>query len=203
MRLVTRTFLAIELPEPVRASLRRELSHLSRALPAIHWTSAESVHLTLAFLGELDDARLAEAAAAAEEAARTQRPLRLEVMGLGTFGKEWAPRVVWVGVGGQTRRLAALQESLATALAARGFARDERPFSPHLTLARIKDRLDDATLARLTGVVRSQRTAPLGAWEARELAVMKSELLRPAACYTCLRAFALDGGEDANLTEMR
>ncbi len=190
---MTRTFVAIEIPDDVRAALRRELAHLGRALPAIRWASAESVHVTLAFLGELDDARLAAATEAAEETARAYRPVRLEVVGLGTFGKEWAPRVVWAGIGGQTRRLATLQEALAAALATRGFAREERPFAAHLTLARIKDRLDDATLARLRGYMDSQRGAVLGAWEARHLAVMKSELLRPAARYTCLRACELSG----------
>jgi 2'-5' RNA ligase len=193
----TRTFIAIELPDGVRAALRRELAHLASALPAIRWVGAESLHITLAFLGALDDAQLAAATDATEEAARAHRPLRLEIVGLGTFGREWAPRVIWAGVGGQSNRLLALQESVAAALAARGFPREERPFSPHLTLARVKDRLDEATLATLHARTQSQRRAKLGAWEVEHIAVMKSELLRPAARYTCLRAFPLTEPPDA------
>jgi 2'-5' RNA ligase len=192
---MTRTFIAIELSDEVRAGLRRELAHLRQAQPAIHWVDAASLHVTLAFLGELDDERLAEATAAAEEAARAHRPVRIAVEGLGTFGKEWTPRVVWAGIGGQQNRLMALQAAVASALEARGFPREERPFSPHLTLARIKDRLDDAVVGRLQSHIRSQRRLALGAWEVGHIAVMKSELLRPAARYTCLCACPLNADD--------
>jgi 2'-5' RNA ligase len=188
---MTRTFLAIELPDDVRAALRSELARLRRLLPAIHWAGADSLHLTLAFLGELADEQLAAATDAAAQVAPAHRPIRLEIAGRGTFGSPWAPRVVWAGIGGQTQQLAALHAALAGALTARGFALDSRPFAPHLTLARIKDRLDDATLATLHADLQARAGVVLGAWEADYIAVMKSELLRPAARYTCLRTLPL------------
>lgn len=193
---MTRTFLALELSDEVRAALRSELARLRRALPALHWVDAQSLHVTLAFLGELEDERLAAATNAAAAVAPALHPFQLEIMGRGTFGQPWAPRVVWAGIGGETERLTALHAALTAALAVYGFARDPRPFAPHLTLARIKDRLDDATLSALQADLQARQGEALGAWDIRQLAVMKSELQRPAARYTCLRALPL-GGDSA------
>lgn len=185
---MTRTFLALELPDPVRAALAREIARLTRglgqSLPPVRWVDPAGMHLTLAFLGELDDARLAVATDAAREAARDFAAFSLQLAGLGSFGPPRSPRVIWVGVGGQTVRLLALQSRLADALEARGFPREERPFSAHLTLARIKAPLPPAELARLPQLLAA--SAEPVRWTADAIAVMKSELLRPAARYTAL-----------------
>ncbi|MBF6591751.1 MAG: RNA 2',3'-cyclic phosphodiesterase [Ktedonobacterales bacterium] len=190
---MTRTFIALELSDEVHVALRHTLERLARALPAIHWVDAASLHLTLAFLGELDDARLAAVTEATELVVRGAVPLRLEVVGMGTFGSERAPRVIWAGIGGHTHQLLVLREELVQALEARGFAREALPFSPHLTLARVKDRLDDATHARLRSSLQSQYQVKLAGWETDHLAVMKSELARPAARYTRLRVCGFGG----------
>jgi 2'-5' RNA ligase len=144
------------------------------------------MHLTLAFLGGLDDDQLAAAMAAVDETAVAASPFTLRIEGLGTFGPPYAPRVVWAGLGGDVRALMAVQRRLAHALEARGFPPEERPFAPHLTLARLKDRLDSDALQRLSSLVRapSPAKAPL---PVRSLAVMKSELHHTGAVYTRLR----------------
>jgi 2'-5' RNA ligase len=189
---MTRTFLALELPDHVRAALDGEIARLSAQLHIQSWAKTEKLHLTLAFLGELDDAQLAAATDGAVEVAPMFKPFPLQLAGLGTFGPPRAPRVIWAGVGGDVARLLALQAQLVGALAACGFPREERPFSPHLTLARIKAPLPPAELARLP-----QLLAASGArarWTADALAVMKSELLRPAARYTRLARVPLGAG---------
>lgn len=188
---MTRTFIAIEPTEAVRAALARALARLARAVPAVAWAHLASLHLTLAFLGALDEARLLAATEAALEVAPRVVPFHLEIAGLGTFGAERAPRVVWAGLGGELGALLALQGALADALAARGFAREARPFAPHLTLARVRGRLDEVTLARLRAEVLARRGPLFAAWPVERVSVMKSELLRPAARYTCLRAVPL------------
>jgi RNA 2',3'-cyclic 3'-phosphodiesterase len=195
---MTRTFIAVEIGDDARAYLEREIARLRRALPDVRWIDPQSAHLTLAFLSELDDERLRAAHDAAEGAARGGRPFTLEVGGLGTFGPPHAPRVIWVGLTGDLRRLSALQDGLARSLAARGFASQEHPFSPHLTLARLKAPLGAAELARLTQDVQassvkrsSGATIPVD-----HICVMKSELARTGARYTCLRVVRLgaEGG---------
>jgi 2'-5' RNA ligase len=186
---MTRTFLALELPETIKAVLRRRIEGLAHALPDVRFVDVAGLHLTLAFLGELDNAQLAAATEAAEEAASAHAPITLRLARLGTFGSARSPRVIWVGLAGEVAQLGALQSTLADALAARGFPREARPFAPHLTLARIKKPLSDdllAALARLQG-----EPAPDAAWQADALSVMKSELLRPAALYTALSRWPL------------
>src|SRR6185437_14637680 len=95
----------------------------------------------------------------------------------------------WVGLAGEKARLLALQAAVANDLAARGFPREERPFSPHLTLARIKRPLTDDALAALARV--QHEPPPVATWRADAISVMKSELLRPAARYTALSRWPL------------
>jgi 2'-5' RNA ligase len=186
---MTRTFLAVELSDAVRSALGREIARLARALPHVRWADPAGMHLTLSFLGELDDARLADATAAAIEAAADSQPFTLRLAGLGSFGPPRAPRVIWAGVGGDVQRLVELQERLAGALEARGFPREQRPFAPHLTLARLKVAPPPAELARLPQLL----AAPVAsvAWPVDAIAVMKSEPLRPAARYTRLERVLL------------
>jgi RNA 2',3'-cyclic 3'-phosphodiesterase len=192
---MTRTFVAIDLGDEARAHLQREVARLSRALPGVRWVDPASLHLTLAFLGELTDERLATLQVAAREAAQGSRPFRLTVAGLGTFGPPLAPRVIWAGVSGDMRHLLRLQDALATALASCGFARDARPFAPHLTLARLHTALSPDQAQRLASLVEGRaRSARRSATIVVEsINVMKSELLRPAARYTRLQVIPLLG----------
>ena len=188
---MTRTFLALELPDAVKAVLRRRIERLAHALPEVRFVDVAGLHLTLAFLGELDDERLAAATGAAEEAAKSHAPFTLRLASLGTFGSARSPCVIWVGLAGEVARLRALQATVADALEARGFAREARPFAPHLTLARIKRPLSDNALTALTRA--QSEPSPDTNWRADALSVMKSELARPAARYTALSRWPLTG----------
>jgi len=186
----TRTFIAVELPDVARAALQTHVARLSHALPRMRFQPPSSPHLTLAFLGELDDEQLAAATQAAITAAPTVPPFTLTVAGLGIFGPPYAPRVLWCGVGGDIAALLRLQAVLADRLEAAGFPREPRPFAPHLTLARFKQPLNPAALQRLTGILSTPSTTQTS-FVVESLSVMKSELLRPAARYTRLRACPL------------
>ena len=182
---LTRVFLALDLSATARDALRRELRRLARALPTVRLADPADLHLTLAFLGELDDAALAAVTAVASEVAQGTAPFHLALARLGVFGPPTAPRVIWVGVGGETGRLLALQRRLADALAAQGFPREQRPFAPHLTLARLKRPLAAEERQRL-GALLAGPTPRLARWQARDLRVMRSVLSATGARYTPL-----------------
>lgn len=188
--MLTRTFIAVELPGVARAALQAHIARLSRALPRVRFQPPDSPHLTLAFLGELDDEQLAAATQAAVAAAPTVSPFTLTVAGLGVFGPPSAPRVLWCGVGGDVPVLSRLQAALADQLAAAGFPREQRPFAPHLTLARFKPPLDPDVPQRLSAILAAP-SASETPFAVESLSVMRSELLRPAARYTRLRACPL------------
>ncbi len=194
---MTRTFIAVRLPDAIRSQLALQIDALKPRLPAaVRWVALESLHLTLAFLGELDDARLEAAEQATAVAAREGPPFTLALTHLGTFGSARAPRVIWAGVSGDIAALGNLQGRLATELELRGFPHEDRPFSPHLTLARIKELLPPDTARALPDLLRSA-PAEHGSWRVHELCVMKSDPstgpTRTAARYTCLHAYPLEG----------
>jgi 2'-5' RNA ligase len=183
---MTRTFIAIELNDDVRLALERQISVLAPALPGIRWVDPAGMHLTLAFLGELSDSALEEAIAATESSAMRAHPFRLRVSGLGTFGPSNTPRVIWAGVGGDLDALRSTQVDLARELQAHYFPPEDRPFSPHLTLARIKQPLNPGAVNRLSMLIR--QPVDVGArMRVDALSVMKSERRREGAHYTQLR----------------
>lgn len=190
---LTRTFIAVELNDDVRGALQRRIARLQRQLPDVRLADPASLHLTLVFLGELEDDQLSTVIDATLDAARTARPFSLSLGELGTFGSRRAPRVIWTGVTGEIAPLLALQQRLASGLEAQGFAREERPFSPHLTLARLKQPL----APDIAGQIEALQQAPIphgerATFPVDEIAIMKSELLRSGARYTQLRACPLD-----------
>jgi RNA 2',3'-cyclic 3'-phosphodiesterase len=190
---MTRTFLAVALSAATREALRREISSLTVALPSVRWVNVASLHLTLAFLGDLDDERLAAAHEATLAAVQQGAPFALTLDRLGTFGPPHAPRVIWAGVGGEVASLRSIQRALAGELDQRGFPPQEHPdYAPHLTLARVKDRLPPPELTALQQRVNTP-LARTATWTVTTLDVMKSELVRPAARYTTLASYPLGG----------
>jgi RNA 2',3'-cyclic 3'-phosphodiesterase len=130
-----RTFVAVRIPAPVALRpVLRELSEMGRAVKAV---SADHLHVTLKFLGETDADLVPEIGSIMSAAAAAQKRCELSLAGLGVFPHAQRPNVVWAGIeGGQT--LQALAAELESELEPLGYAREDRPFVPHLTLARIK-----------------------------------------------------------------
>jgi 2'-5' RNA ligase len=136
----TRTFVAVELPEPVRAELRHVQEQLAPEAPGFRWLAETTgFHLTLAFLGSVPDTNLAAVCRAVVEATKTFGTLALRVEGLGAFPNSARPRVVWAGLGGPgVALLGELRRAIATALANVGHAPADDRFSPHVTIGRVK-----------------------------------------------------------------
>ncbi len=126
-----RLFVALELPEDVRGSLAR----LCSGLPGARWVPPENLHLTLRFIGEVDQGFAEDIDAALGTVKTPAFDLFLE--GVGHFGKGRAARTLWVGVG-SSETLVRLQAKIETALLGAGVAPETRKFTPHVTLARLK-----------------------------------------------------------------
>jgi RNA 2',3'-cyclic 3'-phosphodiesterase len=191
---MTRTFIALELNEALQRFLGEIISSASRELPDLRWVDPAGIHLTLAFLGELTDEQLAEAIDASDETAQNATPFEYRLKGLGIFGSPHQPRVIWMGIedlpSGKIKGspLQQLHRVLTKKLEQRGFQVEKRPYSPHLTLARIKQPLSPDEQQRLQRLLHSKQagaTSPI--YSVNRLCVMKSELSRTGAKYTCLR----------------
>jgi len=183
-----RLFVAIELSDDVREALARVQSELRKLpLPPLRWVRPEGVHLTLKFLGETPTERVPAIEAALRQAVAGLSPFPVALGPLGTFGGR-RPRVLWVGMTGDVDRLQELQGLVERGLAALGFPREGRPYSPHLTLARVPP-------AAAAGPALEEALAaapPLRAsMEAREVSLMVSRLQPGGAVYERLAAFPL------------
>lgn len=187
---MTRTFIALELNEALQRHLSGLVRSMARELPALRWVNPAEIHLTLAFLGELSEEQLALSMQATERAARGIAPFDYRLTHLGTFG---SPRsVLWVGIDEPSGRLQQLHRLLNSELEQRGFAVDTRPFSPHLTLSRIKKPIkpeEQAILQQFLDGTRGSISSP--PYHVQHLSVMKSDLSSTGARYTCLHNYAL------------
>ncbi len=190
---MTRTFIALEMNENLQRHLEQVIHNGTQLLPNIRWVNPKGIHLTLAFLGELDDAQLADATQAAEVAAQQVRAFHYQLTHLGIFGTVRHPRVLWMGIDEPSGMLNRLQYILHQQLEQRGFELDKRPFSPHLTLARAKAPLSPSEQQRLQQLLEGKQAGITSTeiYPVQHIDVMKSELSRAGANYTSLQSCPL------------
>ena len=183
-----RCFVALNLPSELKGRLAELEARLKEARADVSWVKPENVHLTLKFLGGVEEVRIPFVKRAIQEGLRGEGPLVLSLASLGVFPNPRSPRVVWVGVEGDTDRLQKLQERLEQALGEVGFPREARSFSPHTTLGRMRSRQGAASLMELVGHLGEYKA---GSMKAESIELMRS-LLHPAgAIYTILESFPL------------
>jgi RNA 2',3'-cyclic 3'-phosphodiesterase len=143
-----RIFLAINPPPEVRRAVWDAAAPLRDSVNNIGWVAEAKIHLTLRFLGQMDEAAVPELAAAVTEVARTHAAPVIQLSGIGAFPGFRNPRVVWMGVEPEPR-LELLHHDVEVACARLGFELEGRPFRPHLTLGRVRKRGTPAALERL------------------------------------------------------
>ena len=135
----TRTFIAIEMPAKVKALIASRVERLKALVPrGIKWVDPQTCHLTLAFLGNVPNGRLPTLFRIMDTVATDSSPLHLKTGLLGAFPNPRRPRVVWLGLEGDTQLLAVTQHRLQDALETDGFPREHRAFKPHITLGRAR-----------------------------------------------------------------
>ena len=188
-----RSFIAIELPQNVKNGLAKLISELEKTEhPFVKWANPEGVHLTLKFLGNIPFKQVDEISKAIEEAAQGVLPFHLEVSGLGAFPNLKQPRVLWVGIKGEIDNLLSLQQNIDSALAPLGFVAEKRPFTPHLTLARLRERASPGERKSFGQLVMStsfESSCPL---DVETISLMRSQLTLEGAIYTRLFAVKLE-----------
>ena len=192
-----RTFISVELDPAlkqviadVQDILKGELHRLTRGAH-VQWVRIDSIHLTLKFLGDIEERQIGGILQALEHAGRDHAPFSVDVKGFGVFPDLRAPRVLWMGLSGETDRLVRLAGSIDAALMPLGFSTEQKPYSPHLTLARVKEQsraigkaLDDS------GVMREATCR--GTLPVLAMALMKSESTSSGSVYSRLGLVRLE-----------
>ena len=162
-----------------------------RKLPGTYrWLDPQGIHLTLHFLGDVDPEMISKIMQGCQKAVRIIAPMRLKFSGCGVFPNFRQPRVFWAGVKGGAKELTALHASLAEQLTVLGLELDKRPFSPHLTLARIKFLKKPGPLKQM---VEQNSSEYVGDLEVSKITVYKSELTPSGPEYTILGETYLKG----------
>jgi len=175
-----RLFIAIEIPEDIKKLMAEVQEKIKDSGADAGWTRPEGIHLTLKFLGEVPEPKVPEIMTALSHATKESTGLRLELVGAGAFPNPKNARVVWIGVSGESDKLARLQASVEEGMAHIGFKREDRAFTPHLTLGRIKFiRSRDRWLKALDDI----KDIELSGFDVRSVSLMKSELKPSGAVY--------------------
>jgi RNA 2',3'-cyclic 3'-phosphodiesterase len=181
-----RCFIAIDLSDEVRSALDSAQGRLRARAPAadVRWVDPAGMHLTLQFLGEVSERRLADVRSALATAATTVSPMALACRGLGAFPGLTRPRVVWAGIHGAVGDLS----RLAAACQPLGFVPEKRSFRGHVTLGRVRSPRGFAPLAR---VIEAAADDEFGAWTAAEVVLYRSHLRRTGSVYEPLHRVPL------------
>ena len=182
MELSMRLFVGLDLPVEAVASLQQLLDRL-RPIARIQWSPPENLHITTKFIGEWPEDRLGELQAALEQI--EPRPaIPVHIRKVGFFPNPHAPRIFWCGI--EAPGLEALAAATDRATSALGIPAETRPFAPHLTLARIKERLN---LQPLREAIAALPSLDFGAFEVGRFFLYQSKPQRGGSVYTKLAEF--------------
>ncbi len=186
-----RVFIAIDIGEKVKKSLDGLLKQLQDSVDIrkgdVKWVRPDNMHLTLKFLGEIKDDKIAEVCNIVENVAGRHKSFELNVESLGYFGGKTA-RVLWVGTGAGSDNLRQLAEELEQELALAGWPEETREFSGHLTLCRINNPAAGAKLARIS---EDYKDFKVGVVSADSVSVYQSQLMPAGPIYTVLGNYKL------------
>ncbi|MEL7562930.1 RNA 2',3'-cyclic phosphodiesterase [Dehalogenimonas sp. 4OHTPN] len=189
-----RAFIAVELPEPVKTELAAFQRRLAAEQAAgIKWVSPNGIHLTLKFLGQAAPGQIEAIRAALATAVEPVPAFELGLSGLGAFPNLRRMNVVWCGLSGGLDRLVELQRAVEAEVSPLGFPAENRAFSPHLTLARLREDVSAEARQALAKKLAGTKFEPDLKIPVEDVSLMQSTLLPRGAEYRCLASFRLAG----------
>jgi 2'-5' RNA ligase len=189
-----RTFIAVGLDKPIRDRLLALQETLARAESEVKWVERENLHVTLLFLGEVTDRDIPAVCQAVGDCCKEQASFTLSVETAGCFPNPRRPRTLWAGVGEGTQELVALHDALEPPLLDLGcYRREERQYTPHITLGRVRSERPDERLAMALAKQTGWRG---GSMVVRDVLVMSSELRPQGPEYTLLSRAKMAGAAE-------
>jgi len=186
-----RTFVAIELSPEIRDQLRAHATQVRETVTeaSASWSRTENIHLTLKFFGNIPTNKLPLISDAASRVANEFSPFQIGIGGTGVFPKPSRAQVLWIGVDDSSGRLSTLQQRLEEEFASEGFAKEDRAYRPHLTIARIR-RPEGARRLAETHLQMSFKQTRM---TVKEFVVFRSELSPKGSRYTAISRHTLSG----------
>ena len=187
-----RCFISVTLPDDVRRPMADLIAELKKTKPDVSWVPAENIHLTLKFLGNIDDSLIPLIKERITKKLSHYNAFYIKIVGVGCFPSERRPRVLWIGVE-RSDLLNSIQKDMEAEVEEFGFAPEDRPFSPHLTFGRVRSQRGIAEMLRR---VTEFRTADFGLVEVKSIHIMKSDLKPTGAEHTSIAAIPIGRGRN-------
>lgn len=181
-----RSFLAIEIPAILYPPMEELQRKLKETQADVKWVAPQNIHLTLKFFGAISSEKLAQASQIILPIVAHCQPFSITISGLGSFPSPNRPRVIWLGINKGNREIALLQKEIEEKLLAGGFPAEERAFTPHLTMGRVRS---GRNLSELQRCLVGNQNWEVGTFETQEIVLFKSDLKPTGAVYTRLRTF--------------
>jgi 2'-5' RNA ligase len=179
-----RTFLAVEVGPAIRGRLVELQETLARSADAVKWVEEENLHVTLIFLGEVDERDVVDVCRGVSKVCAEVEAFPMSIEGVNVFGNPRRPRTIWAGVGRGAAELVALHGALEAALVELGcYRREERPFTPHITLGRVSNQ---SMTEQLPDALQKQASWVGGECEVAKVLVMSSQLTPRGPIYSVL-----------------
>jgi 2'-5' RNA ligase len=182
-----RAFIAVEIPPTIHQAIQKQTASLRAALNAslVRWVPPDNIHLTLKFLGDVSPANLEMLKQMLSAEVSQHRAFEMGFGGLGAFPSPKRPRVIWIGIQAPAG-LEALQHGIEAATATLGYPDEQRPFSPHLTIGRVKQNINSAGMQEIRAALEGTRIGSLGSAKVSAVHLFKSDLKPDGAVYTRL-----------------
>jgi 2'-5' RNA ligase len=185
-----RSFIAIETPPEVKADIAKVQEGLRTTNADVRWESTEKFHITLKFLGNVDEPRLNSLADRLQEALSRFGPFNMTYRGVGCFPNQHHPRIIWIGAENEDGSLTRIQETAELVAEGLGFQKEERQFHPHITIGRVKGSKNlQALVAELGNASFNPHAALI-----KDVLLMKSDLKPTGSVYSVLRSYKLKNG---------
>ena len=183
-----RAFIAVEINDAIRAELADVQNVLKEANGHVSWVPPQNIHGTLVFLGDIFQPAVDSVADALGKAVTGSKRFEIEITGLGFFGSPRSPRIIWAGVAGEINVLVELQGKITAAVLQAGLKPDLKPFSPHLTIGRVRSNRNAGDLIRALEV---NKNKSFGKLSVQRIVLMQSRLMAKGPEYTLLQSAAL------------
>lgn len=182
-----RCFISVNLDETLKGEIHKAIEKLREGKADVKWVPAENLHITLKFLGNADKETVARLEERLSPLAERYESFYMSLRGIGLFPDRRRPRVVWIDLI-NAGRLADIQKDIEQTALPLGFEREDRPFSPHLTIGRIRSQRG---INPLLGAIETLKDKDFGNIEVNAVSLMKSDLKPTGAQYTTLAEFHL------------
>ena len=137
-----RAFIALEMSDDIKSALERVESRLKCSGADVKWIDPRNIHLTIKFLGDITENRCADRSSLLDDVAKSEKPFDITLNAIGAFPKVEHPRVIWIGLDKGASEAGILADHVDEELSKIGFDREERSFSPHLTIGRVRSSLN-------------------------------------------------------------